>query len=248
MYGNFRMCSLLSLCRGNFADSSKGGHSFPLIKQCHLCCVQYIAECYYNTEEECDKNWHGVCVALEPVTEMLMSFLMSLPPAAAALSDLYAVAAAFFISGGASSPPAVFAQELDTDAGIPAAELPLSQGDGAGAGHFTPTASVCGGGMSVGSQSLLSPAAPPPAITRPSSARDGGGRVVPVPTAASAAPKRYTPCLQSQILRRLQDWSVMSCHGHFYVLSLTRGCSPSSRFNNRHFVTSIVQVHLLTAQ
>jgi hypothetical protein len=159
--------------------------------------VQYIAECYYNIDEERDKNWHSVCVALEPVTEMLMSFLMSLPPSAAALSDLYAVAAAFFISGGASAPPAVFAQDLDTDAGIPAAELPSSQGDGVGAGHFTPTASVCGGGMSVGSQPLPSPAAPPPAIIRPSSAGGGGARVVAVPTAATAAaPKRYTQCVQ----------------------------------------------------
>jgi hypothetical protein len=156
--------------------------------------VQYIAECYYNSVEELDKNWRGVCIALEPVTEMLMSFLMSLPPAAAAMSDLYGVASAFFIAEGAAAPPAVFAQELDVDEGVATAELPFSQGEGLGAGNFTPTASVCGGGISIGSQQLISPAPVPPSLTRPSSIGVGEERMGGTTIATSnVAPKRYFP-------------------------------------------------------
>ena len=156
--------------------------------------MQYIAECYYNSLDERDKNWHGVCVALEPVTEILMSFLMSLPAAAAASSDLYGVASAFFIAGGAAAPPAVFAQDLDVGERVAAPEQPLFQGDGAGAGNVTPTASVGGGGMSVGSQQLLSPVPPPLGLTRPSSVGGGGrSKMGAAATAAStSAPKRYT--------------------------------------------------------
>ena len=149
--------------------------------------MQYIAECFYNFTEESDRNWHGVCVALEPVTEMLMSFLMSLPPSAAAASDLYAVAAAFFIAGGAAAPPAVFAQDLDADEGVRLAELPLYQ-NATGAGNLTPTASVC---MSVGSQQIMSPALPPPSLARPPSVSKGveGGRGAAF-AATNAVPKR----------------------------------------------------------
>ena len=101
----------------------------PLIKQCHLCCLQYIAECYYSSVDECEKNWHGVCVSLEPVTEMLMSFLMSMSPSSAASFDLYAVAAAFFISGGAVVTPAVFAQDLDVGKSFCAAVTELEPFD-----------------------------------------------------------------------------------------------------------------------
>jgi hypothetical protein len=165
----------------------------PLIKQCHVCCVQYIAECYYSSLEECEKNWHGVCVALEPVTEMLMSFLMALPPSTAASFDLYAVAAAFFIAGGSKMTPAVFAQDLDVGEGFAAVEPPLSQGDGTGVGS-TPTASVGGGGMSVGSQRLLSPLSAPHSLTRPASVSGGVGGVeigTGPATTAVVAPKRY---------------------------------------------------------
>jgi hypothetical protein len=182
--------------RGNFADSSNTVPSLSLIKQCHLCCVQYIAECYYNSVDESDKDWLSVCVALEPVTEMLMSFLMSLPPPAAAASDLYAVAAAFFKAGGAKAPPAVFAQELDVAGGGGRVDLELFQTEGLGAGTLTPTTSVggggIGGGMSVGSQPLQSPATLPPSSTRPSSVAGGGESVVGTATvAALVAPKRY---------------------------------------------------------
>jgi len=150
--------------------------------------VQYIAECFYNFTEESDRNWHGVCVALEPVTEMLMSFLMSLPPSAAAASDLYAVAAAFFTAGGAAAPPAVFAQDLEAGEGVGAAEPLLYQGDATGAGNLTPTASVC---MSVGSQQIMSPALPPPSLARPPSVSKGveGGRGAAF-AATNAVPKR----------------------------------------------------------
>jgi hypothetical protein len=141
--------------------------------------------------EAFDKNWRGVCIALEPVTEMLMSFLMSLPPAAAAMSDLYSVAAAFFIAEGAAAPPAVFAHELDVDEGVATAELPFSQKEGLGAGNFTPTASECGGGMSIGSQQLLSPAHIPPFLTRPSSIGVGEERMGGATIATTKAPKRY---------------------------------------------------------
>ena len=166
----------------------------PLIKQCHLCCLQYIAECYYSSVDECEKNWHGVCVSLEPVTEMLMSFLMSMSPSSAASSDLYAVAAAFFISGGAVVTPAVFAQDLDVGKSFGDGELPISQGDGTGVGNITPTASVGGGGMSVGSQQLLSPLPTPLSLTRPASVGGGvGGTAVGGSSTApiAAAPKRY---------------------------------------------------------
>ncbi len=155
-----------------------------------MCCVQYIAECYYNSTEESDRNWHSVCVALEPVTEMLMSFLMSLPPSAAAASDLYAVAAAFFIAGGAAAPPAVFAQDLDADEGVRLPDLPLYQ-DATGAGNLTPTASVGGEGMSVGSQQIMSPTLPPPSLTRPPSVSRGveGGWRAPF-AATNTIPKR----------------------------------------------------------
>ena len=153
--------------------------------------MQYIAECFYNFTEESDRNWHGVCVALEPVTEMLMSFLMSLPPSAAAASDLYAVAAAFFTAGGAAAPPAVFAQDLEADEGVGAAEPLLYQGDAIGAGNVTPTASVGGEGMSVGSQQIMSPALPPPSLARPPSVSKGveGGRGAAF-AATNAVPKR----------------------------------------------------------
>ncbi len=182
------------MCRGDLADSSKHGHSIPLIKQCHICCLQYIAECYYSSTDECEKNWHGVCVALEPVTEMLMSFLMPLSPSTAASFDLYAVAAAFFNAGGSKETPVVFAQDLAVDEEFAAVVPPLSQGDGAGVGD-TPTASVGGGGMSVGSQQLMSPLSAPFSLNRPASVSGGiGGVGIGTGSAAPAvvAPKRCT--------------------------------------------------------
>jgi hypothetical protein len=125
---------------------------------------------------------------------MLMSFLMSMPPTTAASFDLYAVAAAFFISDGAVT-PAVFAQDLDVGKGLGDVELPLSQGDGTGAGNFTPTASVGGGGMSVGSQQLLSPLPVPLSPARPASVIGGGGSVAVGGGSAAPialAPKRYS--------------------------------------------------------
>jgi hypothetical protein len=126
---------------------------------------------------------------------MLMSFLMSMSPSSAACFDLYAVAAAFFISGGAAVTPAVFAQDLDVGKSFGDAELPISQGNGTGVGIITPTASVGGGGMSVGSQQLLSPLPAPLSLTRPASVGGGvGGAAVGGSSTApiAAAPKRYT--------------------------------------------------------
>ncbi len=157
-----------------------------------MCCLQYIAECYYSSLEECEKNWHGVCVELEPVTEMLMSFLMPLPPSTAASLDLYAVAAAFFIAGGSETTPTVFAHDLDVDEGFGAVEPASSQGDGAPA-IKTPTASVGGGGLSIGSQQLLSPLSAPLSLARAASLNGGvAGVAIGTGSIASAleAPKR----------------------------------------------------------